>query len=181
MRKLLIIFLPFLLLYCKSAPAPFEVVSEPVPGIEILNPEFNVKSIYVIQADIVVTEFEAVIKINNPNHFAVELSSISYELFGDGRLWASGKGGNLRYADSPAGKVESFKIAANSSGEARFFFSMNFTNMSRALLDDVIAMRQINYHFKGSAQILPDLKNAASFDAGFDCSGLSEVKRKSDK
>ena len=176
MRKLLIILLPFLLLSCKSQP-----VTLSAPVIEIINPEFDVKSIYVIQADIVVTEFEAVIRIDNPNNFAVELSSIVYELYGNGRLWASGKGSNLRSADSPAGKSEIFQITANSSGEARFFFSMNFTNMSRALLDDVIAMRQVNYRFKGEAQIQPDLKNAASFNAGFDCTGLSEVKRKSDK
>ena len=176
MRKLLILFLPLLLLLnCKSQPQ--------IASIEIIDPEFEVLSIYVIQADIVVTEFEAVIKIDNPNDFAVELSSITYELFGNGRLWASGTGSNLRSSgassrSSAANKI--FQIPAKGTGEARFFFSMNFTNMSRALLDDVVKMNRVNYRFRGQAEIQPVLEGVSSFKAGFDSSGFSDVKRRAD-
>ena len=176
MRKLSIVILTVLFfLSCKSQPQSAKT--------EIIDPEFDVISIYVIQADIVVTEFEAVIKINNPNDFALELSSIAYQLYGNGRLWASGTGNNLRSSDSaskPRSADELFQIPANGTGEARFFFSMNFTNMSRALLDDVIKMNKVNYRFKGEADIRPALKGIPPFKASFDCSGLSDVKRRAD-
>jgi len=178
MRKLsLLILLILILLSCKSQPLP-EPVSEPEPTVKIIDPEFDVITIYIIQADIVVTEFEAAIKIDNPNDFAVELSSITYELYGNGRLWATGSGSNLRAPGARQSITrEVFQIPANGSGEARFFFSMNFTNMNRALLDDVIAMRNVNYRFIGHAQIQPILSGVSSFIANFDCSGHSEVKQ----
>jgi hypothetical protein len=55
---------------------------------------------------------------------------------------------------------------------------MNFINMSRRLLDDVIAMRRVNYRFRGEADILPVIRNASAFNVKFDCSGLSEVRQK---
>jgi len=161
MRKFLLISLTILFIFgCKSKPQ-----AVPPPEIEVADPVFEVVSIYIIQADIVVTEFEAVIKIDNPNDFAVELSSITYELFGNDRFWAGGTASDI------------LKIPANSSDETRFKFSMNFINMSRPLLDDVIAMRQVNYRFKGKAQVKLDIKGASDFIVDFDCFGLSEVKR----
>jgi len=161
MRKfLLFVFIFLILMSCKSQP--FVIPEE----IEIIEPEFDVISIYIIQADIVVTEFEAVIKINNPNFFAVELASITYELYGNSRFWSGGTANDI------------LQIPANSSGETRFRFEMNFINMSRPLLDDVIAMRQVNYRFKGKAQVRPDIANVSFFEVDFDCSGLSEVKRR---
>jgi len=174
---MLILFISVLFLFgCKSNPLHHGKT-------EIINPEFNVISIYIIQADLVVTEFEAVIKIDNPNFFDVDLSSISYELYGNNRLWAKGSGNDLRApgARSRARSAnENFRIPANGTGEVRFFFSMNFTNMNRVLLDDIIAMRSVNYRFLGNAEIQPVLNNVPSFSAGFDCSGFSEVKKRSD-
>ncbi|MCL2764567.1 MAG: LEA type 2 family protein [Treponema sp.] len=163
MRKIYIIFIivVFIFLSCKTPPAAVEPAI-----IEIIEPGFTVTSIYIIQADIVVTAFEAVIKIDNPNDFAVELSSITYELFGNNRFWAGGRAGNIQ------------QIPANTSGETRFTFEMNFINMPRQLLDDVIAMRQVNYRFKGQAEVRPVVIGASAFKTDFDCSGLSEVKRR---
>jgi len=149
----------FILLSCKSQPQASQ-------RLGIKEPEFDVISIYILQADIVVTEFEAVIKVDNPNDFAMELSSITYELFGNNLFWAGGTVNNV------------LQVPANSSAETRFTFSMNFINMSRQLLDDVIAMRQVNYRFKGKAQVRPLIPNIITFPVDFDCSGLSEVKRR---
>jgi len=146
---------------CKSKPP-----AAAAAPIEILEPSFEVTSIYILQADLVVTEFEAVIKIDNPNEFAMELSSIVYELYGNNRFWAGGKTNNI------------FQIPASASGETRFTFSMNFIDMSRPLLDDVIAMRRVNYRFKGQAQVQPNIPNSSAFGADFDCSGYSEVKKR---
>jgi len=165
MRKFLIILLTFIALTsCKSKPP---AVEEAI--IEILEPGFEVVSIYIIQADIVVTEFEAIIRVENPNNFAVELSSIAYELYGNGRFWADGKVKGI------------LKIPANSTGETNFLFEMNFINMSRPLLDDVINMRRVNYRFKGNAEVKPDVPKADEFKVDFDCLGYSDVKRRAEK
>lgn len=175
MRKLsIILFISLLilnLLNCKTQP--------PQPSIKIIDPEFTVITIYIIQADLVVTEFEAIIKIDNPNDFAIELSSIKYELYGNGRIWASGTGKNLRSSDTAIKTTnEIFQIPANSKNEARFFFKMNFIDMSRDLLDDVIKMNKVNYKFIGEAEIQPVLNGVLPFKSGFECSGLSEVRKK---
>jgi len=156
---LICLLIVFILMSCKSQPQTLE-------RLGIKEPEFDVVSIYILQADIVVTEFEAVIKVDNPNDFAMELFSITYELFGNNLLWAGGNVNNV------------LQIPANSSAETQFTFSMNFINMPRQLLDDVIAMRQVNYRFKGTAQVRPILPNVLVFPVDFDCSGLSEVKRR---
>ena len=160
MRKiLLLILIPLLLLACKSKP---QAIGQ--PDLEIIEPEFEVVSIHILQADIVVTEFETVLKITNPNTFAMNLTELTYELYGNGAFWASGKGTDLLH------------IPASSSIETKFIFSMNFINMNRRLLDDVIAMRNIQYRFKGEALVQPVIPNVQSFKMSYDCSGFSEVR-----
>ena len=175
MHKYLIILLTvFILTSCRTQP---QIVEEPyietikieIPEdieIEIIEPEFDIISILILQADIVVTEFEATLMVKNPNDFAIELSSITYELYGNGQFWADGTGSDILH------------IPAQSSGETQFTFTMNFIDMGRRLLDDVIAMRRINYRFKGHAQIQPVVPNVSSFNVSFDCYGLSEVRRR---
>ncbi|MCL2175193.1 MAG: LEA type 2 family protein [Treponema sp.] len=164
MRKikkiLLIIFILtiFILTGCKSNPKA---------KLEITDPSFEVVSIAVIQADIVVTEFETILKITNSNNFALELKSLTYELFGKGASWAKGSVKDI------------LRIPAEGSAETRFVFEMNFINMSRSLLDDVVAMRQVQYRFKGNAEVHPALPRVQPFVINYDCSGLSEVKRAS--
>jgi len=170
MRKILLLVLTIVLLIsCKTKPQI--TITQEYAAIEIKEPEFEVVSIFILQADIVVTKFEAVLKITNPNPFALELSSITYELFGNGAFWA---GGSENFA---------LTIAPLEFGETRFVFEMNFINMNRRLLDDVIAMRRVNYRFKGTADIQPDIMNSqgalvSPFVMNYDCSGLSEVRRR---
>jgi LEA14-like dessication related protein len=136
--------------------------------VEVIEPKFEVISIYIIQADLVVTEFMAIIKIDNPNDFAADLSGIKYELYGNNIFWAEGAANDLLH------------IPANSSEKINFYFSMNFINMSRKLLDDVINMRRVNYHFKGQADIQFDISKVSPVTIDFNCSGFSEVKRRVD-
>jgi len=163
MRKILYVLLTVLILCsCKSQPLP-QIHHEPKK--EIKDPEFQVFSIVILQADIVVTEFETVIKIINPNDFAVELTSLTYELFGNGASWSKGTG------------KDKIQIPPMGTGQAKFIFQMNFINMNRKLLDDVIAMRSINYRLKGNAEVHPDIPRTKPFLMTYDCSGLSEVRR----
>jgi len=180
MRKFIFILIIVLLFIgCKSKPDVIEEIEVPVvivfetgpeaeviPEIEILEPKFSIISIIILQADIVVTEFETTLRVENPNVFAVELSQIVYELFGNGILWADGEARNI------------FVIPANSTNDTKFRFEMNFINMNRQLLNDVIAMRQINYRFKGHARVQPDIPNIHAFIAHYDISGLSDVNRR---
>jgi len=168
MRK----FLSFLLLItllcaCKSKPQIAVEEPEPEPVI-VLEPVFEIASIYIIQADLVNTQFETVLKVTNPNEFALILSSLKYQLYGNGLFWAEGRGNDI------------LQIPAKSSSETKFRFTMNFINMNRRLLDDVIAMRQVRYRFRGETEIQPDVPSLRPFLMNFDCSGLSDVKQRAD-
>jgi LEA14-like dessication related protein len=158
MRKLIIIFLTVQLFFACKTP-------QVVKNVEVIEPEFNITSIVILQADLINTEFETVLKIDNPNEFAVELSTLKYELFGNGLLWADGIENDI------------LRVPAKSTLETKFNFSMNFINMNRKLLDDVIAMRQVQYRFKGNA--LVRASGAQTFTMNYNCTGLSEVKKKS--
>ena len=136
-----------------------------IPEIVVLEPEFEVVSIRILQADIVVTEFETVLRITNPNSFALDINSLTYELFGNGTSWAKGSRKNI------------LRVPANGATETKFNFEMNFINMNRRLLDDVIAMRQIRYRFKGDAVGNAVIPSIPPFRMNYDCSGLSDVKR----
>jgi len=170
MRK----FLSFLLLItllcaCKSQPQIVEEEPEPDPEpVEVLEPVFEITSIHIIQADLVNTQFETVLKVTNPNEFALLLSSLKYQLYGNGLFWAEGRRNDI------------LNIPAKSSSEAKFRFSMNFINTNRRLLDDVIAMRQVRYRFKGEAEIQPDVPSLPPFVMNFDINGLSDVKQRAD-
>jgi LEA14-like dessication related protein len=164
MRKFLFLFaIVPLLVSCRSQQAA-QIIEE----FHIQEPEFEIVSIAIIKADLVVTQFETVLRIVNPNSFSIDLSSINFELYGNGRFLSHGTQNNL------------FTVPANSSSESKFTFSMNFIDMPRRLLDDVIALRQVQYRFKGAAQTHPNIPTAPTYTMRFDCSGMSEVKPKAD-
>ena len=182
MRKILFVFLIVLILICCKSPPPvieepqepleaFVFTEEPaaeieiVPEIVILDPVFEVISIVILQADLVVTKFQTVLRVENPNFFAVNLSAITYELYGNGAFWAEGAENNILH------------VPALSSNEVRFTFDMNFTSQTRRLLDDIIAMRRVNYRFKGKALVNLLLQGVHDFTADFDCTGFSDVRR----
>jgi len=165
MRKIYLILLALLFITCKTQPK-FEELPDNI--LNIIEPEFEIISIYIIQADLVVTEFEAILKIDNPNDFACTLSLMKYELYGNNYHWAEGVVNDI------------LNITAKSSYETKFRFSMNFINTNRRLLDDVIAMRQVKYRFKGHADIRFDIPKTPEYIVKFDCSGFSDVKKKAD-
>ena len=167
MRKYLY-FLLILSLFtaCKSPPPG---VPEEEPVVEIKEPEFEIISIAILQDELINTKFEAVVRINNPNVFDVNLSCLKYELYGNGALWTTGMEKDILH------------ISAQSVCETEFRFSMNFINMSRKLLDDIIAMKLVNYRFAGEAEVETGVPINPSFQTRFDRSGLSEVRKKTEK
>jgi len=172
MRKfsiLILTFTVFILISCRTQPQVIEeseIEAEQKADFPVIKPEFDIVSIYILQADLVVTEFAAVLRVRNPNDFAIELSAIAYQLYGNGEFWAEGTGNNIVY------------IPAQSLDHIRFTFSKNFIDMSRSLLNDVIAMRRIHYRFTGHALMQPVVDDVSVFNVTFDCYGFSQVRQR---
>jgi LEA14-like dessication related protein len=126
-------------------------------------PEFTITSIAIMQAELINTRFMVNLRIDNPNPFPVTLSSFSYALYGGGLLWVNGREQDVMH------------ITEKGSGETRLFLVMNFINMKRHLLDEIVAMRMVSYRFSGEAEVGLDIPWLPHFSVKFDHSGYSEV------
>ena len=131
------------------------------PGVQA--PVFSITAIAILQAELVNTRFRVSLKIDNPNPFPVDLAAFSYELYGNGRLWADGIEKNI------------IRVMGKSSLRGDLFLIMNFINMRRDLLDQIINLVDVNYRFAGEAQVSTEVEYLPKFTTGFDLSGYSEV------
>ncbi|GHU05072.1 hypothetical protein FACS1894147_10870 [Spirochaetia bacterium] len=138
-----------------SAPVVFPRINEPL---------FTITNIAILKADLINTKFRVALRIDNPNAFPLELSGMSYELYGGGYFWAGGV------------EKDILRIPASSSAETRLDLVMNFIDMKRDFLNQVITRRQVAYRFSGSADISTGQKYLPRFRTAFDRSGFSEVK-----
>jgi LEA14-like dessication related protein len=129
----------------------------------IKEPRFSIVSIAIMQAELINTRFKVKVLIQNPNPFPLTLSAFKYELYGHGRFWADGS------------ETDIYTIPENGEAEEDLFLLMNFINMQRELLDQVIAMRNVRYRFTGKAEIETGIDYLPSFTAAFDRQGDSEV------
>ena len=137
-----------------TALAEFPRIQEPV---------FSIITIAIMQAELINTRFAVTLKIDNPNPFPVTLSSFKYELYGHDMFWADGSERNV------------FTIPAMNSSEKKLFLVMNFIDMKRDLLDEIIAMELVNYRFAGAAVVSTNISWLPQFSMKFDRSGFSEV------
>jgi LEA14-like dessication related protein len=126
-------------------------------------PELLVTGIEVSQDELINTRLKVTLRVDNPNLFAVQLSSLTYQLYGEERLWAEG--------DSPLSQ----NIPAKGSASTDLSLIMNFTNMPRSVLDSVIAMKQLNYRFTGETIVTVPVAYLPSFKLAFDLKGKSSV------
>jgi LEA14-like dessication related protein len=148
--------------HASSPPERVEVRSlAAFPGIQ--PPMFNVTEIAIIKAELINTRFRVALKIDNPNPFPIELSALSYNLYGNGILWADGAEKNV------------IKIREKSSLEGNIMLLMNFINMNRTLLDQIIRLEDVNYRFTGDVQVSTGVEYLPTFNDGFDISGYSKV------
>jgi LEA14-like dessication related protein len=139
-----------------SGAAEFSPLREPV---------FEIISIAVMQAELINTRFKVRIRISNPNPFPVNLSSFQFELYGAGRLWAEGT------------EKKAVMVPPGSSAEKELFLKMNFIDMRRDLLDQVINMERVNYRFSGAVKIDTALEYLPVYTSSFNLEGKSEVIR----
>ena len=131
------------------------------PGVR--EPEFSISSIAILKAELVNTRFRVAIRIVNRNPFPVELSAFRYELYGNGRFWADGAERDI------------VVIPGMSAVEGRLFLPMNFIDMDRNLLDQIINLVDVNYRFTGEMQVSTGIEYIPRFSSSFDLSGYSQV------
>jgi LEA14-like dessication related protein len=129
----------------------------------IKKPLFTITAIAILQAELINTRFRVSLRIDNPNVFPVDLSSFGYELYGEGRFWAEGEERDVLH------------IPARGSGETKLFLAMNFIDMKRRLLDEVIAMNLVRYRFTGEVEVGTGVFYLPRFHMDFDHSGNSVV------
>jgi LEA14-like dessication related protein len=126
-------------------------------------PVFTITSIAILKAELINPRVRVTMNIDTPHPCPVELSAFVYELYGNGRLWAEGAEKNIS------------SIPPKSSGETRLFLIMNFINMKRDLLDQIINLEDVNYRFTGEVQVRTAVNYLPRFKSAFDLSGYSQV------
>ena len=129
----------------------------------IREPVFAITAIAILKAELVNTRFKVTIHIENPNNFQVDLASLEYELFGNGLLWAEGRERNI------------IVVPARSSYQGDLFLTMNFINMRRDLLDQIIRLQDVHYGFNGEAFVGTGVDYLPRFRTNFNLSGYSKV------
>ncbi|NLJ10431.1 MAG: LEA type 2 family protein [Treponema sp.] len=129
----------------------------------IYKPQVRIISIAVKRAELINTRLKVRLAIYNPNQFAVNLSRFSYELYGNGRFWADGSLDDL------------VTIQGKEILEKDIYLVMNFINMKRDLLDQVIALKSVQYRFHGELTIGTPFMYIPAFPYTFDRQGASPV------
>lgn len=131
------------------------------PGIQA--PKFNITAIAILKAELINTRFRVTMKIDNPNPYSLTLSAFTYTLYGNGQLWANGMARDLVQVDG------------KSSVQGNLYLMMNFIDMDRKILDQVINLVDVNYRFEGEALVSTGIEYLPAFKNGFDLSGYSKV------
>jgi len=129
----------------------------------IREPVFTITEIAILRDDLINTRFRVAIKIDNQNPFPVALSSLEYELYGNNLLWAEGRERNA------------INVPEKSSYQGNIFLTMNFINMRRDLLDQIIRLDDVNYRFRGKALVSTEVEYLPGFTTDFSLSGFSKV------
>jgi len=160
-------FLPVLTLETSCRYGTELPVTDIVPAVaefpRIREPQFSITSIAIMQAELINTRFAVTMRIDNPNSFPVTLSAFSYELYGQGMLWADGR------------ERDVLAIPAKDAAETKLLLIMNFINMKRSLLDEIIAMKQVGYRFTGDSDVETGISWLPQFSMKFDRRGNSNV------
>ncbi len=131
----------------------------------IMPPVLRIASIRILKDELINTRLRVDLEILNPNIFPLSFAALDYKLFGEGRYWAS---------DSLA---RAFAVPALQTATASLYLTMNFTDMSRSLLDQVIKLSAVNYRLVGAGRIDTGLDFFPQFILPFDMAGRTQVLR----
>lgn len=131
----------------------------------VMAPTLDIISIRIIKDELINTRLRVDLAIHNPNAFRLSFATLDYRLYGEGRFWADGS------------QAQPFDVPAGGSATASLFLTMNFTDMSRSLLDQVIRLATVNSRLAGVARIDTGLGFLPQFVLPFDMAGRAEVTR----
>ncbi len=131
----------------------------------IMPPVLRIAAIRILKDELINTRLRVDLEIRNPNIFQLSFSTLDYKLFGEGRYWAG---------DSLA---KMFAVPALETATASLYLTMNFTDMSRSLLDQVIKLAAVNYRLVGAGRIDTGLAFLPQFTLPFDMAGKTQVLR----
>jgi LEA14-like dessication related protein len=129
----------------------------------IREPKFTVTTIVVNQDELINVRLRVGLRIDNPNKFPLELSSLTYAFYGDDHFWANGTDPAVQH------------IPAEGSAQTQLFMMMNFIDMNRKLLEDILTTKRIYYRFTGEAAVFTTIEYLPQFLMDFDLSGDSVV------
>lgn len=131
----------------------------------VMAPTLTVSSIRILKDELINTKLRVDLAVDNPNAFPLTFSALDYRLYGEGRYWAS---------DSLA---KAFTVPELGSATASLYLTMNFSDMSRSLLDQVIRLAAVSYRLEGRGRVATGLAFLPEFSLPFDLSGRVGVTR----
>jgi LEA14-like dessication related protein len=137
--------------------------SKEVSFPRIREPKFTVTTIVVNQVELINVRLRVGLRIDNPNKFPLKLSSLTYAFYGDDHFWANGTDPAARH------------IPAEGSTQTQILMMMNFIDMNRKLLEDILTTKRIYYHFTGEAAVFTTIEYLPHFSMDFELSGNSVV------
>lgn len=128
-------------------------------------PEFKILSIAIRQDDLINTRLYVKIRVTNPNSFPVSMSSFRHELFGESRYWASGSAEGTSV------------VPPQDSLDLTLELTMNFTQMNRQVLDQVLRLERVLCRLSGEVTVDLDMEYFPPFVLPFDMSDSVAVTR----
>jgi len=131
----------------------------------IMPPVMRISSIRILKDELINTKLGVDLVVDNPNAFPLSFAELEYRLYGEGRYWASGS------------LTKAFVVPAGESASASLYLTMNFTDMSRSLLDQVIKLATVSYRLVGAGSIDTGLEFLPRFVQPFDMEGETGVSR----
>ena len=131
----------------------------------VMPPVLVISSMRILKDELINTRLGVDLEIRNPNAFPLAFASLDYRLYGEGRYWASGS------------LSQPFVVPAVGTTAASLYLTMNFTDMSRSLLDQVIRLAAVNYRLVGAGRIDTGLEFLPRFILPFDMEGRTQVLR----
>lgn len=131
----------------------------------IMPPVMSISSIRILKDELINTKLRVDLVVDNPNAFPLSFAELEYRLYGEGRYWASGS------------LAKAFVAPAGQAATASLYLTMNFTDMSRSLLDQVIKLSTVRYRLVGAGRIDTGLEFLPQFVQPFDMAGETGVSR----
>ncbi len=126
-------------------------------------PALRVKRILIVKDELINTKLQLDLGVENPNAFPLSFDKLEYRLYGEGRYWASGS------------IADSFLVPAAGTTDASLFLTMNFGDMNRSLLDQVIKLASVAYRLEGMGKIGTGLDFLPEFVLPIELSGKTVV------